>query len=323
MSQPQEQMLVERPIAVYDEFRNQLTQMSAQNKSLVFDYEDPAQNKAARSHIYKLRQTKSAVENARKAEKKASLEYGKRVDTEAKEIITRIESMIEIHAKPIEEIEAREKARIQEHTNMIESMQRTSEQSLDMNGEPLTAIDYQSALDYLLDLERDWEEFADQAELVRSQSIEQLRSKLEARKKYEAEQEELAQLRAQKEERERLDREEAAKREQAEREERIRQEATQRAKDEAERQRLELKRAAEAAELKAKQAEEDARRKIEAERLEEQRKAEKREANKRHCAKINNAAITALTDNGIMLDDAVDVIDLIAKGKIPAVVIQY
>ena len=70
-------------IAVYDEFRGQLSELRDANAKTVFDYEDPKGNKDARSHVYKLRQTKSAVEMARKEEKAESLAYGRRVDEQA------------------------------------------------------------------------------------------------------------------------------------------------------------------------------------------------------------------------------------------------
>ena len=109
----------DKPIACYSEFRAQLAQLKADNEAAVFDYADPAGNKEARSHIHKLRRTKTAVDAARKAEKDASLQYGRRVDSEAKEIITQIEDMIAVHESPIKEIEEREAARKQSILNRM------------------------------------------------------------------------------------------------------------------------------------------------------------------------------------------------------------
>ena len=95
-------------IVAYNEFRGQLAELKANNAALVFDYANPLGNKAARSHVYKLRQTKAAVDKVRKAEKEASLERGRKVDAEAKEIMSEIEAMIDIHQKPLDEIEERE-----------------------------------------------------------------------------------------------------------------------------------------------------------------------------------------------------------------------
>lgn len=103
---------METGIAVYKPYRNQLAEMKKNNASLLFDYESPAGNKDARSHVFKLRKTKAAVEGARKDEKAASLEYGRKVDAEAKEITAEIEAMIDVHQSVLDEIEQREKKRI-------------------------------------------------------------------------------------------------------------------------------------------------------------------------------------------------------------------
>lgn len=55
----------------------------------------------------------------------------------------------------------------------------------------------------------------------------------------------------------------------------------------------------------------------------EERAQAKREANKRHCASINNAAMNALIAGGIAEDMARLCVTLIAQGKVPAVTIQY
>src|SRR3990167_7339060 len=109
-------------IAVSDEFRAQLAELREHNAKLLFDYEDPKGNEDARSHVYKLRRTKAAVDKARQAGKAASLGYGRRVHSEGKEIIGEIEAMIEVHAKPLAEIEEREKKRVEGHTGRIEDM---------------------------------------------------------------------------------------------------------------------------------------------------------------------------------------------------------
>lgn len=60
-------------IVAYDPFRAQLAQLKEGNAKAVFNYRDPIGNKEARSHVYKLRQTKSAVDKVRKAEKEARI----------------------------------------------------------------------------------------------------------------------------------------------------------------------------------------------------------------------------------------------------------
>lgn len=119
----QELIFAQETIVAYDPFRSQLSELKTANSKVVFDYESEKGNKEARSHIYKLRQTKSAVDRVRKEQKDASLQYGRRVDAQAKEIITEIEEMIDIHQAPIDRIEQREKDRIAGHQEKMERLQ--------------------------------------------------------------------------------------------------------------------------------------------------------------------------------------------------------
>lgn len=102
------------------------------------------------------------------------------------------------------------------------------------------------------------------------------------------------------------------------------------AKEASERRELELKLAAETAERKSLEAEErakqaniDAQRKVEADKQAEIDAAARREANTKHKAKINNAALNALVDLGISKEHAKSAVVAIAEGKVPAVKISY
>ena len=107
-----EEFAVARINDVFADFYKQLEEAKKVNEQTVFQYETPAGNKAARSHIYKLRQSKSAVESKRKEEKAESLKYGKDLDSEAKKITAEIEEMISVHDAPLKEIEERETVRV-------------------------------------------------------------------------------------------------------------------------------------------------------------------------------------------------------------------
>jgi len=96
----------------YAPIRAEIEKLRAINQSLVFDYEDPAGNKNARSHIYKMRQTKGEVERTRKELKADALEFGRKVDAAAKELTADLESMIDVHQKPLDTIEERKQAKI-------------------------------------------------------------------------------------------------------------------------------------------------------------------------------------------------------------------
>ena len=107
---------------VYADYNIQLAEAKKTNEQTVFQYETPAGNKAARSHIYKLRQSKSSIEKARKNAKQESLEYGRMIDAEGKRLISEIEIMIEVHEMPLKEIAGREKERIDAIQAMIDDI---------------------------------------------------------------------------------------------------------------------------------------------------------------------------------------------------------
>jgi len=343
----------ESPLAVYSEFRQQLEQLKKDNAATVFDYEDPAGAKEARSHIYKLRRTKGGIDDARKAEKAESLRYGRVVDAEAKDLIAEVDDMIEIHDKPLREIAEREAERIQKHKDQIEGMGKVAGQTEHPDGRPLTAEEYLQSVDYLkLINPNTFEEFSSQAQTMKSNALAIARQHFDNRTKYESDQAELARLQQEAQERKARDQEEKAASEKADREERLRKEGEELANKEAqkaaakqaeraeaeriaaENRVLELKLAAETAERekqeaiqRAAQAEKDA--KVMAERAHRDRIAQetaasrKREANKRHRGKINNEALKSLVAGGIDEVTARACVVLIAEGKVKNVKINY
>ena len=319
-------------IVAYDEFRAQLGELQKFNSAAVFDYEDPKGNKEARSHIYKLRQTKSAVDKARKDEKAASLEYGRQVDAQAKEIIGEIESMIAVHQTPLDEIEQREKDRQAKHECRIEKMRELAM----VSNEDLTAEQLRQRLAELdtYRIGEHWQEFEIEAARVKEAGTETLKAQIAKREKYEAEQAELEKLRRLQAEQERKDREAKVAREAEERANRAAEEKAKTEREAAERRELELKLAAEKAERekveaqqRAERAEKEAKAKAEREAKEAADRAaaeaERREANQRHAAKINNAAALALTEGGLEPEAAKLAVTLIAQKKVPNVSIAY
>lgn len=337
----------EQPLAVYNEFRAQLTKLREENKHAVFNYESPKGNKEARSHVYKLRQSKSAVERARKEEKQASLEYGRKVDAEAKDIISELDEMIEVHAAPLREIEEREKQRIANHEANLQEIRQAGEYtSGNWSDIPLEAMK-----DRLREIEDEdisperWEEFSVEAAQEKDKAIRLMRDAIARREKHDAEQAELERLRKEKAEREKKEHEERiareaeerARREAEERAQREREEAERKAKAEkeaAERRELELKLAAEKAQREreeaqrradaaAKETEERLRRETEEARRKEQEENERRERDRKHKAAIHKAAIKALVAGGISESDAAKVVNMIANKSVPAVSISY
>lgn len=353
--------LVDMPkleVAAYQPFYADLVKLEEDNKKVVFNYESPKGNKEARSHVYKLRQTKGALEKTRKEAKADYIRLGKLVDSEASAIEERIEAMIAIHQVKIDEIEEREKTRvrgIQERIAHLSSI-----------GDPLVCSgDIQASINTLqkISIDDSWQEFTSDAAKAKDARLAMLNVAHSERVKTEAEQAELARLRAEAEARAQADRDAAiaaaaveqarkAAEEKAAEEKRKADQAVADAeakakaeREAAERRELELKLAAENAERrrveqeqKAAQDLKDAQERAEKARLQaiedEKKRAEiekqaaeaaaaKREANKAHAKKINGAALSALVAGGISEDDAKKVITMIAKGEVPNVSIEY
>lgn len=344
-------------VAAYQPFYAQLEELEKNNTAIAFDYESAKGNKEARSHVYKLRQSKAALEKTRKEEKAESLRIGKAIDTEAKEIESRIEAMIAVHQVKLDEIEKRETDRI----NAIK-VRLAALSEIHHDG---SSADYRYHLATLekVKIDDSWQEFAVEASKAKDQAIAKHRELLALREKADAEAAELEALRKAAAEREQKDREEkiaqeaAAKalrdaelKQQQEREAAAKAIADAEAKakaerEAAERRELQLKIDAEnaerrrlEAEQKAKQDAIDAQAKaerekqaaIEAERkrvtdAEEQaaREQAKREADTKHKAAINRAALAAMVENGISEECAKACIKLIASGKIPNIEINY
>jgi hypothetical protein len=107
-------------IAEYVPLRKDLAELKTLNAKLVFDYNDKLGNQNARSHIYKMRQKKADVERVRRAAKQSALEFGRKVDAVAAELTGELDAMIEIHQKPIDEIEAKAAAAKQAEADRIE-----------------------------------------------------------------------------------------------------------------------------------------------------------------------------------------------------------
>ena len=336
-------------IAVYSEFFAQLAELRQLNKEVVFDYATPAGNKQARSHVYKLRQTKAAVDKARKAEKQASLDYGKRVDNKTKTIVSEIEQMIAIHQAPLDEIEQREKDRVaalQERLNELRNASIT---------EGFNAAQIETVIDQveLMVIDTSYAEFTGEAATIKDETLRQLREKYKAQAQHEAEQAELARLRKEAEERAQKEREEriareAAERAKAEAEAKAKREAeaiaqaqaaekaeaerkTREAQAEADRKELELKlraeqaqREKEVAERRAEQAEAKAKAEAAAEKAREAAALAAREADTKHRKAVNNAALDALIEHaGLSQSAAKRSIEAIVKGLVPNVKINY
>jgi colicin import membrane protein len=345
-------------VAEMQPFYAQLAELEANNTKLVFDYASKTGDKAARSHVHSLRLTKGTLERVRVAAKADYLAKGRAVDAEAEAIKGRIDSMINVHQSELDRIAKIETDRVAaletrlSLINLVGSDCETASQiKLAITGAEMIKIG------------DDWQEFIADAAKAKDAKLEQLRDKLAAREKLDAEQAELAKLRQEAEDRAKKDREDAiakaavekaqadAARQAAEAEAKQKQllaDAEKKAKEfreAAERREIELKLAAEQAERRriedAKQAEEDrTRAAIQAEEAKEKavaaekarvaaiEKAEadalaKREADRAHKGKINRAAVAAMMTQGMTEDVAKKCVTMIASGLVPSISIQY
>ena len=278
-------------LAPYEPIKAAIAKLKKENASIVFDYESAKGNKLARSHVATLRTYKGDIERKRKELKADALEYGRKVDGVAKELTAEVEQMIEVHQKPLEEIEARVLAKVA---------------SISLPAEGFTdAFSCEQAIDRIAAISID-ESWPTGSEKQRENTLILLRAKLDELVKAEAEAAELAKLRAEKEAREAADRKKAEEEARAKREAEIAKQAAERAvAAERARQEQEAAKAARAADL-AKAAE------------------EKRAANKKHREKILKEVAEAIAKHDCG-DDlwAAALAQAIADGKIPHTTITF
>ncbi len=100
---------MENQLVQFDEVRATIAKYKRENANLVFNYEDPQENKDARSHVFKLRKAKTRISEVHKTTKAEALAVCQAIDKEKRVLIADVEEMIEVHAAPIRAIE--EKAR--------------------------------------------------------------------------------------------------------------------------------------------------------------------------------------------------------------------
>lgn len=309
-------------VAVYSEFRGQLAELKALNESLVFDYEDPKQNKEARSHCAKLRKVKTAIEDRRKAAKADALEYGRALDGRAKELSGEVDAMIDVHYTQIMAIENREKARIKTVEDFLVS--------LDAVSLVLSVEEIEARIKYLADYVIDPAVFQDRTEFSeyrRTTTIAQLKMKLADLKRQISEREELEQLRREKE---------LADKQKAEDDARARADADARAREE-QAAKLKAEQDKAAADRREREAQEqriaderkrleDDRKKLDDEAREKQRIEDEEKAraqDREHKRTVHLGILKALERFGIAAPAGQAIITAIAKGEIPNLEVRY
>lgn len=92
-----------------------------------FNYGDATGNALARSWMAKLRKLKGRIEKARKEAKAPYLERGKAVDETAKTLEKAVQGLIDPHEREILAIEAQERVRIEAHSATLDRISKLAE----------------------------------------------------------------------------------------------------------------------------------------------------------------------------------------------------
>lgn len=315
---------------------------------------------AIASLAFKVRKSKTALDALGKQLVDDLKDIPKRIDAERKRMRDQLDALADEVRAPLDAWEKAEQERINGHKDAIDWLRNRDDQIADLSAADIEARIHEVEA---VEIGKGWEEFEAEAARTKDAVLLILRTALVSRQKHEAEQAELARLRAEAAEREQKEREariaqeaeERAKREaeakaQAEREATARREAEARAAAErrelelklqaekAERERLEAIQRAEKekadaiarAEQEKRDAEERQRQAVEAERKRQadeqariEAEAKAREADRANKSKVMRAAKEGLMKAGITEDQARAAVKLIAAGEVPNVRIHF
>lgn len=201
--EPDQEVIIfdKNKITQFDPFRAQLELLKKENAAMVFNFEDPQQNKAGRSHIHKLRQTKAAIDKARKAAKKEAKEYGEAVDEKGNALIGDVQEMIDNHVDQLEAFEEKEQQRIEKHQNgiLIFSQYRQAFALGEVSCEEINKL---ISIIEKVDVNESWEEYEDDAIKAKADALADLQVKLAHQQQIEDDRAELQKLQREKAERE-------------------------------------------------------------------------------------------------------------------------
>ncbi len=329
-----------------------LAKVEAEAKSHTPDISTPQGREEIASVAYRVARTKTALDGLGKELTEEARKTVDQVNAERKRMRDRLDTLKEEVRAPLTAWENKEKTRVADLEERLENLRQVA-----VFTETPTADSIQEAIDAANALyQYDWQEFMAKADLVWHQTNPRLLIMLDERKKHDAEQEELARLRREAEEREKRDREEKLKKDAAdaarkeaeakaareaaekERKAKAEQERVEREKKEAEERAAAAEQARKDAEEKAKRdaeeaakrAEEEKKQAVEAERKrkedEERRQreeTERREADKQHRQKIYNESLLGIQKAGIGENDARKILDAIRDGAVPHVKVIY
>lgn len=226
------------------------------------------------SMAYKIAQTKTALDDMGKKVSAEQKEIPKKIDAERKRVWDTLELWQKEVRKPLDDWQKAEDARVDKHNDGIQQIKDMA--LFDATPQAATVAQVIADLEAIA-IDDSWQEFLPEAAQAKDQALAKLRALLAERTQYEAEQAELARLRAEAEAQAQRDREAEIARAAAER---ARVEAEQRAqaeRDAAARREQELLEEAAAAQRASEQAARDAEAAAERQRLQLQLQAEQAE----------------------------------------------
>lgn len=283
----------------------------------------------------KVSSSKTAVEKPGRAYLKRIKELPKSIEAELREWVTNMDKLRDETRQPLNEWEAAEAERVAKLQRGIEWFNLRAQENADLDCAELTATI--SQVEAIVVGEK-WQEFEAEAHRVKASTLESLRAAFATREVFEKEQAELAQLRKEKEERDKKDREEQIRREATEKANREAEEKLQAAnkreqdlKDQAEQALEQAEKNAENERLAsiehqrvaAEQATKAEAKRIDDEKAEETIQAQAREADVAHKTEVLGAAKKAILLSGVTEDQAKEIVNRIRHGLVPNVSIKF
>ena len=282
------QVIEENEIAVaFQKFtaKELFARLEEQAMSVVFDLTNPKERIALKSHVYKIRQSKTAFDSHGSELKKQYTDVTSKIDAERKVFKTECDILIEKLLAPLVEIELAEKKRTEDIKARIQAIKDFLDPTYLDNS---TQIKANIANLKAIEIDGSFQELESQAKLAKYETLEELEKVLAYRINLEHEEAEAIRIANEKIEADRIKKAEEEKQRQIERDERIARDAAEKAQREAEEKaRLEADRFERE---KREQAEKAAREKQEAEQREAQLKLQKEQAELRE-AQLKQKAI--------------------------------
>lgn len=341
------QVIPENEIAVaFQTFTAQelFERVKEQAMSVVFDVNDPKDQKALKSHVYKIRQSKTAFDLYGKELKEQYTQITSKIDAERKVFKNSCDELIEELLQPLVEIETKEQDRKKNHEKNIQDIINLG---IFDDFQPYNSSHISRRVTALkqITVDSNFQEYESQAKLAKYETLESLEKMFLAQLEVEVKESEAKRIAEEQAEALRIQEEEAAKQRQVERDERLKREAVEKAEAEAKQRELRLEAEKEALKQKAiddaakaeeakQQAIKDERERAEREhakaeseklaRQEAERMAEeKRQANKAHQKRICAEILQSLIDLGQSEESAKMLINYIHSGKVAHVSINY